>query len=123
MESRLRDPVDPDGEVVDVLLQSRRDGKAAIRFFKRLLKTFSSNGDVLRTIVTDKLRSYNVAHREVVPDNWGSNWGSSLTIYAVEAYIVRLDPLSVFGRPSACDGQVLFTAPLFLGITVSSIFA
>ncbi len=62
--------VDQDGEVVDVLLQSRRDGKAAIRFFKRLLKTFNSNGDVLRTIVTDKLRSYTVAHREVVPDTF-----------------------------------------------------
>jgi|TARA_Y100000310_G_scaffold307452_1_gene349533 putative transposase len=62
--------VDQDGEVVDVLLQSRRDGKAAIRFFKRLFKTFNSNGDVLRTIVTDKLRSYNVAHREVVPDTF-----------------------------------------------------
>ena len=62
--------VDQDGEVVEVLLQSRRDGKAAVRFFKRLMKTFNSNGDALRTIVTDKLRSYNVAHREVVPDTF-----------------------------------------------------
>jgi putative transposase len=31
-------PVDQDGEVVDVFLQTRRDGKAAKRFFKRLLK-------------------------------------------------------------------------------------
>lgn len=62
--------VDQDGEVVDVLLQSRRDGMAAVRFFKRLMKTFNSNGDALRTIVTDKLRSYNVAHREVVPDTF-----------------------------------------------------
>jgi len=30
--------VDQDGEVVDVFLQSRRDGKAAVRFFKRLLR-------------------------------------------------------------------------------------
>ncbi len=57
--------VDQDGEVVDVLLQSRRDGKAAKRFFKRLLKTHRMEP---RKIVTDKLRSYGVAHRELMPD-------------------------------------------------------
>ncbi len=57
--------VDQDGEVVDVLLQSRRDGKAAKRFFKRLLKTHQMEP---RKIVTDKLRSYGVAHRELIPD-------------------------------------------------------
>jgi len=57
--------VDQDGEVVDVLLQARRDGAAAKRFFKRLLKT--SHGE-LRKIVTDKLRSYNVAHRDLISD-------------------------------------------------------
>ena len=57
--------VDQDGEVVDVFLQSRRDGKAAKRFFKRLLKNHKSEP---RRIVTDKLRSYGVAHREFIPD-------------------------------------------------------
>ena len=57
--------VDQDGEVVDVLLQRRRDGKAAKRFFKRLLK---ANRMEPRKIVTDKLRSYGVAHRELIPD-------------------------------------------------------
>ena len=57
--------VDQDGEVVDVLLQTRRDGKAAKRFFKRLLKTHRMEP---RKIVTDKLRSYGVAHRELIPD-------------------------------------------------------
>jgi len=57
--------VDQDGEVIDVFLQSRRDGKAAKRFFRRLLKTHRSEP---RKIVTDKLRSYGVAHRELVPD-------------------------------------------------------
>lgn len=56
---------DQDGEVVDVYLQSRRDGKAAMRFFKRLLM---SHGGEPRKIVTDKLRSYNVVHRELIPD-------------------------------------------------------
>ena len=56
--------VDQDGEVVDVFLQKRRDGAAAKRFFKRLLKAHQSEP---RKIVTDKLRSYGVAHRELIP--------------------------------------------------------
>jgi putative transposase len=56
---------DQDGEVVDVFLQARCDGPAAKRFFKRLLK---SHGGESRKIVTDKLRSYDVAHRELVPE-------------------------------------------------------
>ena len=50
--------VDQDGEVVDVFLQARRDGRAATRFFKRLLKV---NGREPRKIVTDKLRSFGFA--------------------------------------------------------------
>jgi putative transposase len=57
--------VDQDGDVVDVYLQAKRDDSAAKRFFKRLLR---SNGGQPRKIVTDKLRSYPVAHREVIPD-------------------------------------------------------
>jgi putative transposase len=57
--------VDQDGEVVDVFLQSRRDGNAAKRFFKRLIRV---HGSEPRRIVTDKLRSYGVAHRELMPD-------------------------------------------------------
>jgi len=57
--------VDQDGEVVDVYLQKRRDGAAAKRFFKRLLK---KHQDEPRKIVTDKLRSYGVAHRELIPN-------------------------------------------------------
>ena len=57
--------VDQDGEVVDVFLQTRRDGAAAKRFFKRLLR---NNRGEPRKIVTDKLRSYGVAHRELIPD-------------------------------------------------------
>ena len=57
--------VDQDGEIVDVFLQRRRDGKAAKRFFKRLLLVHRKDP---RKIVTDKLRSYGVAHRELIPD-------------------------------------------------------
>ena len=57
--------VDQDGDVIDVFLQSRRDGAAAKRFFKRLLRT---HGEEPRQIVTDKLRSYGVAQRELIPE-------------------------------------------------------
>ena len=51
--------------MVDVYLQPKRDGAAAKRFFRRLLR---SHGSEPRKIVTDKLRSYAVAHRELIPD-------------------------------------------------------
>ena len=57
--------VDQEGDVIDVFLQSRRDGAAAKRFFKRLLR---GHGGEPREIVTDKLRSYGVAHREMIPE-------------------------------------------------------
>ena len=56
---------DQDGEVVDVFLQAKRDGSTAKRFFRRLLR---SHGGEPRKIVTDKLRSYGVAHRELIPE-------------------------------------------------------
>ena len=57
--------VDQDGEVVDVYLQAKRDGAAAERFFRRLLR---NHGGEPRKIVTDKLRSYGVAHWELIPE-------------------------------------------------------
>ncbi|MFF3159686.1 IS6 family transposase [Streptomyces sp. NPDC057910] len=56
--------VDTDGHVLDILVQNRRDKAAARRFFRRLMKT---TGQVPRVVVTDKLRSYGAAHREVMP--------------------------------------------------------
>ncbi|MEV0695534.1 IS6 family transposase [Streptomyces sp. NPDC050388] len=56
--------VDADGNVLDILVQNRRDTAAAQRFFRRLLKKTRT---VPRVIVTDKLRSYRAAHREVMP--------------------------------------------------------
>ena len=50
--------------MIDILLQSRRDRRAAARFFRKLLK---SQGCVPRRLVTDKLRSYAAARRSVMP--------------------------------------------------------
>jgi putative transposase len=56
--------IDQDGHVLDVLVQSRRNGKAAKRFFRKLLKGLQY---VPRVIVLDKLRSYAAAKREILP--------------------------------------------------------
>jgi putative transposase len=50
--------------VLDILVQARRDANAAKRFFRRLLKGLQY---VPRVIVTDKLRSYGVARRQLLP--------------------------------------------------------
>jgi putative transposase len=56
--------VDQDGNVLDILVTSRRDTKAATRFFRKLLKGLEY---VPRVLVTDKLASYGVAHRRLMP--------------------------------------------------------
>jgi putative transposase len=56
--------VDQDGDVLDILVQSRRDKKAAKKFFRKLLKELRY---VPRMIITDKLRSYSAARAEVMP--------------------------------------------------------
>ncbi|MDX3134593.1 IS6 family transposase [Streptomyces europaeiscabiei] len=56
--------VDQAGMVLDILVQNRRDKSAARRFFRRLMK---KSRRVPRVVVTDKLRSYKAAHREVMP--------------------------------------------------------
>ncbi|MFF3735143.1 IS6 family transposase [Streptomyces sp. NPDC002476] len=56
--------VDQDGNVLDILVQNRRDKAAARRFFRGLM---TKTGRVPRVVVTDKLRSCDAAHREVMP--------------------------------------------------------
>ncbi len=55
--------VDEDGDVIDILVQSRRNRRAAARFFRKLLKR---QGSVPRQLVTDKLPSYPAARRTVM---------------------------------------------------------
>jgi putative transposase len=56
--------VDQDGHVLDMLVQSRRNKKAAQKFFRTLLKGLTS---VPRVIITDTLTSYGAAKRESLP--------------------------------------------------------
>jgi putative transposase len=57
--------VDQDGYVLDEILQSRRDTKAAKRLLKRLLK---KQGGPPRRMITDKLGSEAAARRQIIPD-------------------------------------------------------
>jgi putative transposase len=57
--------VDQHGVVLDILVQDRRNASAAKRFFKRLLVGLKYKP---KRIITDDLRSYGAAKREVLPD-------------------------------------------------------
>jgi putative transposase len=57
--------VDQDGYVLDEIVQNRRNTKAAKRLLTRLLK---KQGIAPKRIVTDKLRSYGAARRQVMPN-------------------------------------------------------
>jgi putative transposase len=50
--------------VLDILVTSRRDARSAKRFFRKLLKGLWY---VPRVLITDKLASYSVAHRRLIP--------------------------------------------------------
>jgi putative transposase len=56
--------VDQDGHVLDILVQYRRDKQAAKKFFRKLLKDLTY---VPRVIITDQLKSYGAAKREILP--------------------------------------------------------
>jgi putative transposase len=56
--------VDRHGVVLDILVQERRDGAAAKRFFRRLLKGLQYKS---KRLIADGLRSYGVAQRALLP--------------------------------------------------------
>jgi putative transposase len=56
--------VDQDGTVLDILVQTHRNKKAAKKFFRKLLKGCQY---VPRVIITDQLKSYGAAKREILP--------------------------------------------------------
>ena len=56
--------VDQDGDVIEILVQSRRNRRAATRLLRKLLKR---QGRPPLRLVTDKLKSYSAAHRAIMP--------------------------------------------------------
>jgi putative transposase len=77
--------VDQDGFVLDVLVQSRRDRRAAKRLLCKLLK---KQGRPPRVMITDKLASYPAAKKELMPHvehrrHKGLVWGVSVSSCAL----------------------------------------
>jgi len=56
--------VDQDGVVLDILVQNRRDKAGAKRLLRKLLK---KQRRPPRVMITDNLKSYNAAKREIMP--------------------------------------------------------
>jgi len=56
--------IDQDGDVIDILVTRRRDRRAATRFFRKMLQ---HQKQAPWQLITDKLRSYGAAHREIFP--------------------------------------------------------
>lgn len=56
--------VDQDSDTIAILVQRRRHKKSAERFFRRLIK---GQGRAPRWLITDKLKSYDAAHRTMMP--------------------------------------------------------
>ena len=56
--------IDANGDVLDILVQTRRNAKAAKRFFQRLVAQFGEP----RVVITDKLRSYIKPIKTLAPD-------------------------------------------------------
>ena len=63
--------VDQDSQVIDILVQKRKDKKAAKRFFKKMLM---HQGRSPNRMTTDKLRSYGAAKKEVMPSVVHCQW-------------------------------------------------
>lgn len=60
---RLWRAIDSNGDVLDILVQSRRNSRAAKRFFRKLFKQYGQP----RIVVTDKLGSYSAALKSLAP--------------------------------------------------------
>ena len=78
---------DSEGEVLDFLVQSRRNARAAIRLMRKLLK---KQGFAPATIVTDKLRSYGAAIRSCLPSRLSMSKACERTI-GQKIHISRCD--------------------------------
>jgi putative transposase len=83
--------VDQHGNVLDVLVQSRRHAVAARRFFRKLLKGLRY---VPRVLVADKLGSYQVAHRELM-------W----SVEHRRSRYLNIEPRTLISAPGNANGR------------------
>src|SRR3954463_8105326 len=95
--------IDQDGVVLDVLVQSRRDKRAAQRLLRKLLKRQTR---VPRVMITDKLASYSAAKADVMPSvehrrHKGFVWGDRCQGLSSAVSLTR--DMSGFLRNSYCS--------------------
>jgi len=119
--------VDQDGQVLDVLLQSRRNKRAALKFFRKLLK---QQGYAPRLLVTDKLRSYSAAQQEGMRHSEHSThrWANNRAENSHQPIRQRERRMRRFKSPSSaqrflavqgviyaffCPGRHLYPAPIY----------
>ena len=101
--------VDEDGDVLDILLQSHRNRRAAVRFFRKLLKT---QGRIPRRLITDQLRSYAAACRTVMPSvvHVTDQYANNRAEVSHQPTRQRGAPDAAFqGRPLSSNGSRRFT--------------
>lgn len=98
--------VDGNGDTLEILVQSRRNAKAAKRFLRKLMKRWG----IPRVIITDKLRSYGVGRRELCPGvDHRSNKGLNNRSEASHRHTRRRE--KIFGRfKSARQAQMFLSA-------------
>ena len=93
--------VDQDDNVLDILVQRRRNKQAAKKFFRKLLKGLQY---VPRVIITDKLKSYGAAKREICP-----GWNTARVAISTTAVRTRI---GLHANASiACKGSSLRGMP------------
>ena len=92
--------VDHEGEVLESYVTKKRDKKAALKFMKKAMRRYGSPNE----IVTDKLRSYSAAARELgcsekqVTARWANNRAenSHLPFRRRERAMLNLDECTVY---------------------------
>jgi transposase-like protein len=97
--------VTQDGDVLDLLVQSNRDKKAAKKFFfRKLLKGLRY---VPHVIITDRLRSYGAAKAEVASIEHCQDKGQNNTLTRVSSVMVILNPAQFAVRGQQTEGQIV----------------
>ena len=102
--------VDHEGEVLDAVASTRRDKKTAVKLLKRLMKRYENPS----IIVTDRLRSYGAAMREIGciekqdVGKWKNNRAenSHLPFRRREYAMLRFRKLETLEKFTAIHGQV-----------------
>jgi transposase-like protein len=94
--------VDSEGEVLDVLVQTKRNKAAALKLMRKLLKKY---GFLPETLVTDDLRSYHAAAREAWSRSWVLLVNSAWCPQSPCPYFNSLGPMS----PSLIGSKITYT--------------